>query len=399
MNWKFLFSPYRINFRLAGIIGCFISLFCVDASAQVGINSGTGDPHPSSALDVDFDNRGFLPPRLTPTQRDQITNPATGLQIYNTESNCINYYNGTSWFEVCGICLPGIPSTPSAIQGAAQLLAQSSGNIYTINPVALATTYQWSVPSGWSILSGQGTTSIEVTAGNSGQNGQIAVTSGNSCGNSAAASLSVSATVCFGATFLDSRDNTTYTTVEVGQQCWMRENLRYLPAVSNMSTTGSTTAPHYYVYGYNGTSVTTAKAQSNYITYGAMYNQPAAVAACPSGWHLPTDAEWKTLEITLGMSPTDANLTSWRGTDQGTQLKTSAWNGTNSSGMTMLPGGRRYNSGSFITYGLGQWSYWWAADDETPGNTWARRLESGNAQFWRASREYDYGLYIRCVRN
>jgi uncharacterized protein (TIGR02145 family) len=49
-------------------------------------------------------------------------------------------------------------------------------------------------------------------------------------------------------------------------------------------------------YDYNGTSVTDAKATDNYKTYGVLYNWPAAKAACPPGWHLPTDAEWTALE-------------------------------------------------------------------------------------------------------
>ena len=68
---------------------------------------------------------------------------------------------------------------------------------------------------------------------------------------------------------------------------------------------------------------------------------------CPSGWHLPSDAEWKQLEIHLEMTSTQANLENWRGTDQGDQLKEMVlihWNSPNSnanniSGFTALPGG------------------------------------------------------------
>ena len=67
--------------------------------------------------------------------------------------------------------------------------------------------------------------------------------------------------------------------------------------------------------------------------------------ACPVGWHLPSDAEWQQLEIYLGMDPSVANTTDWRGTDQGNQLKsTTLWtaggSATNSSGFTALPGVR-----------------------------------------------------------
>ena len=91
--------------------------------------------------------------------------------------------------------------------------------------------------------------------------------------------------------FTDSRDGKVYKTVTIGEQVWMAENLAYLPSVVGPATE-SYTAPYYYVYGYDGTSVATAKATTNYQTYGVLYNWPAALTACPSGWHLPSDAEW-----------------------------------------------------------------------------------------------------------
>ncbi|MCC6599076.1 MAG: fibrobacter succinogenes major paralogous domain-containing protein [Crocinitomicaceae bacterium] len=395
-------SVYKRCFILRLLANAIFVTSCAlsdDLFAQVVISTTNADPHPSSALDVNFDNRGFLPPRLTSEQRDLINDPAPGLQIYNVETNCINYFNGTSWFEVCGNCLPGPPQEPTGIQGSNALLAGSSGHIFSVDPVAGATTYLWSVPEGWSIESGQYSPTIEITAGNSGQNGNISVSAGNACGYGPLAQIAVTASVCFGDTFSDSRDNSSYTTIEIGSQCWMKENLRYLPSVSNMSNTGSTTNPHFYVYAYNGTSVATAKTQANYITYGTIYNLPAALTACPSGWHLPSDNEWKEMEMAIGMSAADANATDWRGTNEGTKLKNEVWNGNNASGMTMLPGGRRYPSGAYITYGIGTWSYWWTATEEVPGSTWVRRLESSNTHIWRASLGPDYGLYIRCVRN
>jgi len=97
-----------------------------------------------------------------------------------------------------------------------------------------------------------------------------------------------------GNTLTDSRDSNTYATVDINGQCWMQENLAYLPSVSP-SGAGNGVDPFYFVYGYDGSSVPTAKAEPNYSTYGVLYNYPAATAACPTGWHLPTDAEWLTL--------------------------------------------------------------------------------------------------------
>ena len=65
---------------------------------------------------------------------------------------------------------------------------------------------------------------------------------------------------------------------------------------------------------------------SNLADYGRLYNWYAvddARGLCPSGWHVPTDGEFMTLEMELGMSESEANDTGWRGTDQGTQMKSS----------------------------------------------------------------------------
>ena len=113
--------------------------------------------------------------------------------------------------------------------------------------------------------------------------------------------------------FNDFRDNNIYRTVKISSQCWMAENLAYLPSVSP-SSTGSDITPYYYVYDYQGTDVSVAKTSTNYQTYGVLYNWPAVMngessstsvpsgvqGICPSGWHLPSDGEWTVLTNYLG---------------------------------------------------------------------------------------------------
>jgi hypothetical protein len=88
-----------------------LSLFCFTGSltivaqnSGIAINDAGANPHPSAILDVTSTSKGFLTPRMTSMQRDAITSPATGLLIYNTSSNCLNFYNGSSWNEDCGTC-------------------------------------------------------------------------------------------------------------------------------------------------------------------------------------------------------------------------------------------------------------------------------------------------------
>ena len=68
--------------------------------AEVGI--GTVNPNTSAKLDVESTTQGFLPPRMTTTQRNAIASPAIGLVIYNITTNCLNFYTGAAWFETCG---------------------------------------------------------------------------------------------------------------------------------------------------------------------------------------------------------------------------------------------------------------------------------------------------------
>jgi uncharacterized protein (TIGR02145 family) len=138
--------------------------------------------------------------------------------------------------------------------------------------------------------------------------------------------------------------------------------------------------------------------------YGALYNWFTVETGklCPAGWHVPSDAEYKTLEQTLGMNAAQIDLLEWRGTDQGTKMKsTTGWadgeNGTNTSGFTALPGGYRWaKNGAFN--GIGMLSYWWSSElNEEYG--WYRRLDGTNAGVYRSGTSKTGGKYVRCVKD
>ena len=171
-----------------------------------------------------------------------------------------------------------------------------------------------------------------------------------------------------------------YATVLIGQQCWFAENLRNenyengdaIPSNLSDSEWSSTTSGAVAVYGegsstcYNSPGIDACAEAWSLNEYGRLYNWYAvddARGLCPSGWHVPTDGEWMTMEMALGMSEAQANATGWRGTDQGTQMKTDyGWSnggiGLNSSGFSGLPGGNRHScNGNFDVAG-GSGSYW-----------------------------------------
>lgn len=198
-------------------------------------------------------------------------------------------------------------------------------------------------------------------------------------------------------------DGRNYSIVTIGNQTWMAENLAYLPAVSP-STDQSDTDPYYYVYGYEGRSVSAAKASANFGTYGVLYNWAATLAACPSGWHLPTDGEWKILEMNLGMSSEDADLEGWRTSGTvGGKLKgagTTLWvspnlGATNASGFNALPSGIRYIPSGFS--GLGYYTDLWTSSERDASAAMNRGLFYDLESIYRAGDQKRFGLPVRCL--
>ena len=129
----------------------------------------------------------------------------------------------------------------------------------------------------------------------------------------------VSYIISLGNGFTDERDGNTYCTVQIGDQVWMAENLRYLPNVNSISSMSDNYLNYRwddtircFVYGYDGMDVEEAKMTDNYTKYGVLYKMPMIMAAyyigdslmssdtlCPMGWHIPTDSEWTQLEVFL----------------------------------------------------------------------------------------------------
>ena len=206
--------------------------------------------------------------------------------------------------------------------------------------------------------------------------------------------------------FNDPRDDREYNWVRMGEQIWMRENLAYLPEVSTGIT--SIANPCYYVYDYGGSNVTEAKATDNYKTYGVLYNWPAAAEACPNGWHLPSDDEWKQLEMFLGMSEDDVNNTGFRGPDIGSQMSQYSflWDdgalendpAFGSTEFVALPGG--YLSYLYFQFRtVGSDGYWWSMTEFDTNNSWRRSINYDNTGVQRDDIYKANGLSVRCVRD
>jgi uncharacterized protein (TIGR02145 family) len=198
--------------------------------------------------------------------------------------------------------------------------------------------------------------------------------------------------------------NNIYQVITIGTQDWIASNLATLkfsdgtaiPVVTdNLQWPSLTTSASC---DYNGQS-------SN----GKLYNYYSAVDSrklCPTGWHVPADNEWKTLEMNLGMSQSQADATGSRGTDEGGKLKStdigtywiySNTGATNASGFSAYGAGYRYDNGIFSSYGLS--GNFWTSTESDAGNAWCRYLTNTSAQISRISLSKKFGMSVRCVKD
>lgn len=180
----------------------------------------------------------------------------------------------------------------------------------------------------------------------------------------------------------------------IGTQTWAKANV----STGTMITSGTTQTNNggtnvFEKYCYSDTA-------SNCTTYGGLYRWNEAMGyvktegaqgICPAGSHIPTDAEWKTLEMSLGMSQATADLASYRGVDEGTKLKPSG-----ASGLNMQLAGN-YFSGSYD--GLTLYAYYWSSTEKTNGLEYYRGIESARADVFRDTMAEELALSVRCIGN
>ena len=208
----------------------------------------------------------------------------------------------------------------------------------------------------------------------------------------------------------DFRDGQSYITVQIGTQCWMAENLNIGTMINGNSPQNDNDTIEKYCYGDNTT---------NCDTYGGLYQWDETMqyitttgtqGICPSGWHLPTDAEWMTMEEFLGMCSGAGSgcsgAVALRGTDEGSKLAGNEplWTDGNldqnanfgTSGFAVLPGGFRSSGGwfGFLTENTNIWS-----SSEDGANAWFRYLDYDYTQALRFADNKAYGFSVRCVKD
>ena len=217
-------------------------------------------------------------------------------------------------------------------------------------------------------------------------------------------------------------DGNMYKWVRIEDQVWMAENLK-----TSHYADGS--AIPYVEGGVEWANLTyTDKAYcwyydsiANKDIYGGLYTWAAAMnsanssdanpsgvqGVCPDEWHLPSDAEWKELEMFLGMSQSGADDTNFRGTDEGGKLKetgTSHWcspnkGATNESGFTALAGGSMSSGGWWYQEHI--LSYFWVATkyEYSVSSSWFRCQSCIEAGVFRGRSGGSNGHSVRCVKD
>ena len=192
-------------------------------------------------------------------------------------------------------------------------------------------------------------------------------------------------------------DRKPYALVEIGSQCWFKENLAAdnyrngdaIPGGLSDSQWASTLQGAQTIWGETWGDV------SALTIYGRLYSFYAVAdprGLCPAGYHVPSEDEWSTLTNFLGGDYVAYAL-------QSSPTDVPAWSGTNSSGFSALPGGSRNGySGNF--YSLGDFGLWWSSSASS-SHAWYIYLHSEDHYIYRGNYDFLFrdGLSVRCVRN
>ncbi len=214
-------------------------------------------------------------------------------------------------------------------------------------------------------------------------------------------------------------DGNVYNTVQIGSQCWTKENLKTThytngTAIPLGSTTSTTVA---YRYNPNNDA-------ANVATYGYLYNWPAVMngetpsnaipsgvqGICPNGWHVPSDREFQEMEFAVGMSASDTVRQQFRGNIVSRLCGNTGWSSSsvanaagnistenrNSTDFNACPAGY-YNAGS--STGFGQEAEYWTATMYNSDSSFRRDCIYTNVGINRTAFNKNRGFSVRCVHD
>jgi len=405
-----------------------ILFFASAANAQVGVGVPAGDIHPSAELEVKSTTKGFLPPRMTNVERNAIISPATGLLIYQTDAVANNpaglyFFDGTSWKNGLGVVGPTGPKGDQGTPGA-------QGPKGDVGSTGAKGDVGATGPQGQKGATGdQGTPGAKGDVGATGPQGQKGDNgdTGNGFNNGTATNQIMYwnggewVTLNPGSdnqflkisngnlnwSFIDGYapsitdiDGTLYKTVNIGSQQWMAENLKVtkyndgtdIPNIIKAVEWSSLTTGAWAYYDNN---------EANNAKYGKLYNWYAVSPTtngnkniCPSGWHVPTDAEWTVLteylggETVAGSKMKEPGTTNWPFANE---------DANNSSLFTAVAGGSRNYIGEFP--GMTSGTFWSSTLYGTGGSAYIRMLIPHNGYLNSTNYSKMIGLSVRCLKD
>ncbi|MDR2583619.1 MAG: hypothetical protein LBC75_09085 [Fibromonadaceae bacterium] len=169
----------------------------------------------------------------------------------------------------------------------------------------------------------------------------------------------------------------TYRTVKINKQTWMAENINH---------------------DVNG-SVCYNNKESNCDTYGRLYNWSAAMSACPSGWYLPSNADWD--DLYRYIDGTSDTLSPYTSSTAGKYLKSNnKWNGGGNGedkyGFSALPGGYSNSVGYFSN--IGNYGFWWSSSEFNSNYAYSRNMYYDNDEILYDRDDKSYLFSVRCIQ-
>ncbi|HBX50813.1 MAG: hypothetical protein A2275_14150 [Bacteroidetes bacterium RIFOXYA12_FULL_35_11] len=431
--------PYKKRNKIKYLVWlCFIIIQSSHLvfSQGTAINNTGAAADNSAILDISATGQGFLLPRMTTTERDNIASPAEALMIFNLTTQCFEAFNTslTQWISVwCPACqLPGSFSALAASNivstGFSANWSASAGATAYYLDVSTNSSFS-SFVSGYQNLPVGNVTTYNVTGLTCGGVAYYyRIRANNTCGTSINSNtITLNTTNCCTpssgcggfTTMTDARDAQVYNIKQIGTQCWMAQNLNHGTYVTGATGQGAV-GFQKFCYGDNS---------ANCTTYGGLYEwaemmngasacngdatctpcTPPVQGICPAGWHVPSHYEWTLLEKNVGSNPGafpyDNTTTGLLGTNEGGNLKstgTTQWTtpntgATNSSGFTARPGGYyNYTPSQFINTD----AVFWSSSEESAPNVWVRNLTYNSAQINRFKpSKVSYAMNLRCVKD
>lgn len=224
---------------------------------------------------------------------------------------------------------------------------------------------------------------------------------------------------CPGTPTVKDYDNNTYNTVQIGKQCWMKQNLRTKhyangTAITNGGTTSSTTTRYYY--NNSSSSINLNNRGYHYNWAAVMNGEPSSMAnpsgvqgICPNGWHVPSDAEWSELTDYVRsqsgylcggkmnqIAKALASTNNWTTSNNSCRVGNNP-SGNNATGFSAVPASA-YSQGSFYSNSA---AWFWSSTqtDYSSSSAYGRELEHKNAYVSRNSYPETQGLSVRCLRD